>query len=109
MNPPNEHNSPQSDPEEVDQDSLNDIQEEESTSEYDLTPEDRLALGPKDLSMDGGEDEELLNRAQPVDFAGEDLDIPGRDLDDADESTGNEDEENNHYSLGSDDNEALER
>ena len=33
---------------------------------------------------------------------GEDLDIPGTELDDADEEIGEEDEENNNYSLGAD-------
>ncbi len=32
-----------------------------------------------------------------------DLDVPGADLDDADEDIGSEDEENNEYSLGGDD------
>lgn len=35
------------------------------------------------------------------------LDVPGAELDDAMESIGNEDEENNYYSLGSDDNDSL--
>ncbi len=37
-----------------------------------------------------------------------DLDVPGAELDDAMENVGNEDEENNYYSLGSDDNDALQ-
>lgn len=45
-------------------------------------------------------DEELKERIYPVDFTGGDLDIPGTELDDASEETGNEDEENNSYSLG---------
>jgi hypothetical protein len=36
------------------------------------------------------------------------LDIPGSELDDADEAIGEEDEENNYYSLGGDDHEDLE-
>jgi hypothetical protein len=36
------------------------------------------------------------------DMSGGDLDIPGSELDDEFESTGNEDEENNHYSIGGD-------
>ena len=36
------------------------------------------------------------------------LDIPGSELDDADEDIGEEDEENNYYSLGGDDHEDLE-
>jgi hypothetical protein len=39
---------------------------------------------------------------------GEDLDIPGTELDDADEEIGEEDEENNYYSLGGDDHDDLE-
>jgi hypothetical protein len=33
---------------------------------------------------------------------GSDLDVPGSDLDDAQEEVGSEDEENNYYSLGGD-------
>ena len=39
---------------------------------------------------------------------GEDLDVPGAELDDADEAIGEEDEENNYYSLGGDDHDDLE-
>ena len=36
------------------------------------------------------------------DVSGSDLDVPGSELDDEQEGIGNEDEENNHYSLGGD-------
>jgi|SRR6218665_279639 len=39
---------------------------------------------------------------------GSDLDIPGAELDDADESIGEEDEENNFYSLGGDNHDDME-
>jgi hypothetical protein len=39
---------------------------------------------------------------------GDDLDIPGADLDDMQESVGSEDEENNYYSIGGDNHEDLE-
>jgi hypothetical protein len=39
---------------------------------------------------------------------GEDLDVPMAELDDADEAIGEEDEENNYYSLGGDDHDDLE-
>lgn len=42
------------------------------------------------------------------DVSGGDLDIPGAELDDQQESVGSEDEENNHYSLGGDNHENLE-
>jgi hypothetical protein len=74
-------------------------------NESDVTQEDLQALGPKDLSLDMGEDEELLkNRVWPVDMAGKDLDVPGDDDTGniSDEAVGSEDEENNFYSLGGD-------
>jgi hypothetical protein len=37
-----------------------------------------------------------------------DLDVPGSELDDADEQVGEEDEENNYYSLGGDNHDDLE-
>jgi hypothetical protein len=77
--------------------------ENDETSESDVTDEDLQALGPKDLSMDMGEDEQLLkNRVWPVDMSAADLDVPGAELDDASEEVGSEDEENNYYSLGGD-------
>jgi hypothetical protein len=42
------------------------------------------------------------------DMSGGDLDVPGAELDDAQEMTGGEDEENNYYSLGGDNHENLE-
>lgn len=76
---------------------------EEERSESDVTDEDLEALGPKDLSMDMGEDEQILkNRVWPVDMAGVDLDVPGAELDDENEAIGSEDEENNSWSLGGD-------
>jgi hypothetical protein len=42
------------------------------------------------------------------DMSGNDLDIPGAELDDEQESIGSEDEENNYYSLGGDDHNDLE-
>jgi hypothetical protein len=72
-------------------------------NESDVTKEDLEALGPKDQSMNMGEDERVLkNRVWPVDMAGEDLDVPGSELDDQNEAIGSEDEENNSYSLGGD-------
>jgi len=43
---------------------------------------------------------EALNEAQ--DLSGNDLDVPGEKLDDANKDIGEEDEENNEYSLGGD-------
>ncbi len=46
------------------------------------------------------EDGELLNENESAfDISGEDLDVPGSESDDANEAIGEEDEENNSYSL----------
>jgi hypothetical protein len=42
------------------------------------------------------------------DLSGSDLDVPGAELDDNQESIGSEDEENNYYSLGGDNHNDLE-
>ncbi len=42
------------------------------------------------------------------DVSGSDLDVPGSELDDEQELIGNEDEENNYYSLGGDDHNDLD-
>lgn len=42
------------------------------------------------------------------DETGEDLDIPGSELDDEQEEVGSEDEENNYYSIGGDNHNDLE-
>jgi hypothetical protein len=79
--------------------------------EFDLTEEDLQALGAKkkNLRNDDGDDEMLRNRKRPTDFAADDLDIPGVELDDDQELKGSEDEENNHYSLGTDHNEDVDK
>jgi hypothetical protein len=73
-------------------------------NESDVTEEDLQALGPKDLSLDMGEDEQVLkNRVWPVDMAAEDLDVPGvPDDQNENQAIGPEDEENDFYSLGGD-------
>lgn len=42
------------------------------------------------------------------DMSGADLDVPGSELDDAQEAVGSEDEENNYYSIGGDNHNDLE-
>lgn len=70
-------------------------------SNSDLTADDFQALASDEIES-GGDDEVLQNRPWPVDFAGEDLDVPGSEMDDSQEMLGSEDEENNSYSIGSD-------
>ncbi len=55
-------------------------------------------------NLSGNSNDQVLDE-----FIGErDLDIPGSELDDEQESIGTEDEENNYYSLGGDNHENLE-
>ena len=77
-------------------------------TEADVTEDDLIILGPRDQDMDMGDDEILRGNMQPTSLADEELDIPGAELDDENESIGEEDEENNYYSLGGDNKEGLE-
>jgi hypothetical protein len=77
-------------------------------TEADVTEEDLLILGEVDQDMDLGEDEEIKSNGSLLDLTGDELDVPGSELDDANESIGEEDEENNYYSLGGDNHENLE-
>jgi len=82
--------------------------DKDNTYNSDITKDDKQALGDTsdNLRNDQGDDALLKQRDSDVDFAAEDLDIPGR----ASKKPKNKikDEENKHYSLGSDDNENLE-
>lgn len=77
-------------------------------TEADVTKDDLIALGPREGDMDMGDDEILRGKIQPTGIADEQLDIPGSELDDATEEIGEEDEENNYYSLGGDRHENLD-
>jgi hypothetical protein len=73
--------------------------------EKDINPEDILeskALNEND-HVDPNNEKNYTD-----DEAGEDLDVPGSELDDEMEIIGSEDEENNYYSLGSDDHNDLD-
>ncbi len=60
-------------------------------------------LSGSDLDMPHSETDKNWNEKSFFDdVSGDDLDVPGSELDDDREETGNEDEENNYYSLGSD-------
>jgi len=69
----------------------------------DVNPEDISRI--KVSSPDTGEPKEI-DRSE--DISGSDLDVPGSELDDELEDIGSEDEENNYYSLGSDDHNDLD-
>lgn len=68
-------------------------------------------INPDDNSVikDSKEKEGTMNEKDfEDDLTGDDLDIPGAELDDSNEEIGEEDEENNYYSLGGDNHDDLE-
>jgi hypothetical protein len=79
-------------------------------TEADITAEDLTLLSNEDVNVSRAaldsidEDGEPLNEITGATDMGSDLDVPGSDIDDGSEKIGEEDEENNYYSLGSDDN-----
>lgn len=72
---------------------------------------DQINVNPEDPSHDKAPNE-TPGSANEKDFeddmSGDDLDVPGSELDDQQESIGSEDEENNYYSLGGDNHNKLE-
>ncbi len=95
-----------------------------SGTDADVTEEDLLALDAAEQNMDTIDSSNLIhssldnvdNEGDPLnedsslmqDMTGESLDVPGSSADDADERIGEEDEENNYYSLGGDNHESQE-
>ncbi|HEY4147554.1 MAG TPA: hypothetical protein VGM41_01430 [Chitinophagaceae bacterium] len=69
--------------------------------------EDIYSKEKKDPEIDPGEDVPVKKKRKKA-VEEDDLDIPGAELDDADEEVGEEDEENNYYSLGGDNHDDLE-
>lgn len=76
-----------------------------------ITKEDLNALGEKrkNIRTDQGDDQQLNKREKKVDFAGADLDVPGRNLPKNKTHKTVKDEENQLYSQGGSGNEDLER
>ncbi len=73
--------------------------------EEDINPEDISALKEKNKVSNSDRNNE---KNFQEDESGDDLDIPGSELDDNQEKVGSEDEENNYYSLGGDDHNDLD-
>jgi len=74
-------------------------------TEADLTKDDLIILGAQDIELDEEEAVDSKVRSGDLDTG---LDVPGEELDDSNEELGEEDEENNYYSLGGDRQESLE-
>ena len=84
---------------------------EQTVSQTERTEDDELRIVEGTEADVTREDLNILNAADGAYTAAagaEDLDIPGAELDDANEEIGEEDEENNYYSLGGDNHEDLE-
>lgn len=70
-------------------------------------------INPEEVSkMKEPNEIDVAEQANEKDFdddkLGDDLDVPGAELDDEQEATGSEDEENNYYSLGGDNHNDLD-
>ncbi len=75
--------------------------------------EEEIDIDPEDIFKKKEPGEKHKFRRNPekemeYEFPGDDLDVPGSELDNDMEIIGNEDEENNYYSLGGDDHDDLE-
>ncbi len=97
----------------------NEITEESSTvtdierrllddSANDMPTKDEQSLRRASLDSTDNEGEPLNERTSSNAISGSDLDVPGAEQDDENENIGEEDEENNPYSLGGDDNSVNE-
>ncbi|MFT6036698.1 MAG: hypothetical protein ACJAT1_002080 [Marivirga sp.] len=76
---------------------------QKSKEESDVDPED-ISKKKSSIKNPKGRNEKGFQE----DMSGDDLDVPGSELDDQQESVGSEDEENNYYSLGGDNHDDLE-
>ena len=75
----------------------------QDNEETEIDPEDISRIKTSNAD-DGKYNEKTFNQ----DKSGSDLDIPGSELDDAQEAIGSEDEENNGYSIGGDNHNDLD-
>jgi hypothetical protein len=79
---------------------LHDSKEDIYQQEKELTD-----INPEQISKTKTPNEKIGMKNEKAfrdDMSGDDLDVPGSELDDQQESVGSEDEENNYYSLGGD-------
>lgn len=78
-------------------------------TEADVTKDDLIILGEQNIDDDDETDEEeAVDSKVHLGALNTGLDVPGEEQDDLNESLGEEDEENNYYSLGGDRQENLE-
>ena len=98
--------------EDSDEDDI-DITDDSVSTDSDVTEDEKIALERTASNMDTQDNENLYRselddkdfdgeklNEDDDDVSGKDLDVPGAEEDDANEDIGEEDEENNEYSLG---------
>ena len=90
-------------PLEEDQESGRDREEKEGEVPDDAPLEDFPTSTQHQI--DTPEDDDWNTENFDTDHTGDDLDVPGSELDDEEEDIGSEDEENNYYSMGGDNHE----
>jgi len=76
-------------------------------ADQDMPTTDDIRLRQAELDAVDNEGDPLNEASLATDVSGDDLDTSGTDSDDPMESIGEEDEENNYYSLGSDSNDNM--
>lgn len=74
-----------------------------------ITEHDKDILSQRNVHGDGGDDQQLRDRKEKVDFEGKDLDVPGSNQAKKSNGNGLRDEENKLFSQGGEDNENLEQ
>ena len=80
----------------------------QSDDEIRIVPGTEADVTREDLRLLSATEGPYANASNATTVTGEDLDVPGADADDPNEDIGEEDEENNYYSLGGDNHENLE-
>jgi hypothetical protein len=82
--------------------------QESVDDEVKIVPGTEADVTREDLRMLNATEGAYADAANSSTVTGEDLDVPGADEDDPNEDIGEEDEENNYYSLGGENHENLE-
>ena len=82
--------------------------QESSDDEVKIVPGTEADVTREDLRLLNATEGAYADASHSNTVTGDDLDVPGADEDDPNEDIGEEDEENNYYSLGGDNHENLE-
>lgn len=86
----------------------NNSENTKATYNANITKDDITAIGKKGLRADSNADRLLLDRKEPIDFKGTDLDVPNGYKSNLTSTPGLSDEENKLFSQGGESKENLE-